>query len=254
MHWAPTDHSERKRHMVSASQDGKLIVWNGLTANKVTPPAWPSLDRLRCVTPPGLEYPFARAGGLPWAGIPSPALLSPQVHAIPLRSSWVMTCAFAPSGMRVACGGLDNACSIYNLSSSKETPIKVQRELNGHAGYLSCCRFMGENSILTASGDMSCIRWDVETGSMQQQFAGHSGDVMAVVVAPGSSKLFVSGACDATAKLWDASSAKSLQTFAGHESDINAVDFFPNGTAFATGSDDASCRLFDLRAYRELQQ
>ena len=28
--------------------------------------------------------------------------------------------------------------------------------------------------------------------------------------------------------------------------------FFPNGDAFATGSDDASCRLFDIRADREL--
>lgn len=43
-----------------------------------------------------------------------------------------------------------------------------------------------------------------------------------------------------------------MQTFVGHESDINAVQFFPNGDAFATGSDDASCRLFDLRADCEL--
>jgi guanine nucleotide-binding protein G(I)/G(S)/G(T) subunit beta-1 len=30
------------------------------------------------------------------------------------------------------------------------------------------------------------------------------------------------------------------------------LSFFPNGDAFATGSDDASCRLFDIRADREL--
>ena len=30
--------------------------------------------------------------------------------------------------------------------------------------------------------------------------------------------------------------------------------FFPNGDAFGSGSDDASCRLFDLRADRELNQ
>ena len=88
--------------------------------------------------------------------------------------------------------------------------------------------------------------------------------------------VFVSGACDATAKLWDIRSGKATQTFVGHESDINAVQyvlllrqwhkrlfaravpdtsadrFFPNGDAFATGSDDASCRLFDIRADREL--
>lgn len=30
------------------------------------------------------------------------------------------------------------------------------------------------------------------------------------------------------------------------------VQFFPNGFAFATGSDDATCRLFDIRADQEL--
>ena len=55
MHWASDS-----RNLVSASQDGKLIVWDSYSTNKV--------------------------------------------HAIPLRSSWVMTCAYAPSGNYVACG------------------------------------------------------------------------------------------------------------------------------------------------------
>ena len=38
-----------------------------------------------------------------------------------------------------------------------------------------------------------------------------------------SQNVFVSGACDATAKLWDIRSGKATQTFTGHESDINAV-------------------------------
>ena len=49
------------RQLVSASQDGKLIVWDAYTTNKV--------------------------------------------HAI-LRSSWVMTCAYSPTGNFVACGEL----------------------------------------------------------------------------------------------------------------------------------------------------
>ena len=79
MHWA-TDANVNK-HLVSASQDGKLIVWNAMTTNKV--------------------------------------------QAIPLRSSWVMTCAFSPNGNMVACGGLDNICSVYDLQS-KEQPTKAR--------------------------------------------------------------------------------------------------------------------------------
>lgn len=41
---------------------------------------------------------------------------------------------------------------------------------------------------------------------------------------------------------------KSLVRDRTHRGD----SFFPNGDAFATGSDDASCRLFDIRADREL--
>ena len=112
---------------LSRPQDGKLIVWNALTTNKV--------------------------------------------NAIPLRSSWVMTCGFAPSGKRVACGGLDNICSIYNLES-KDQPIKVARELAAHTGYLSCCRFVNDASIITSSGDMTCMIWDVESGKQMEQFSG----------------------------------------------------------------------------------
>ena len=36
--------------------------------------------------------------------LPHHVLVFLQVHAIPLRSSWVMTCAYAPSGNYVACG------------------------------------------------------------------------------------------------------------------------------------------------------
>jgi len=67
-------------------------------------------------------------------------------------------------------------------------------------------------------------------------------------------RTFVSGACDASAKLWDIRDGMCKQTFPGHESDINAVTFFPQGTAFCTGSDDATVKLYDIRADQELAQ
>lgn len=45
--------------------------------------------------------------------------------------------------------------------------------------------------------------------------------------------VFVSGACDATAKLWDIRSGKATQTFTGHESDINAVQYVVSIFTFA---------------------
>lgn len=210
MHWSAAD----SRHLVSASQDGKLIIWNGFTTNKV--------------------------------------------HAIPLRSSWVMTCAYSPSGSLVACGGLDNLCSVYKLPAGQKDAgnSKTWGELAQHEGYLSCCRFIKDNEIITSSGDSTCILWDVETKTPTAIFNDHTGDVMSVSIYD-ANNMFVSGSCDATAKLWDHRSAgktNCISTFPGHESDINSVQFFPDGNAFGTGSDDSSCRLFDIRAYLQLNK
>lgn len=217
MHWA-TD----SKHLVSASQDGKLIIWNAFTTNKV--------------------------------------------HAIPLRSSWVMTCAYSPSGTMVACGGLDNLCSVYKLPNQgsgggnkdgSSVGSKTYAELAQHEGYLSCCRFLSDNEIITSSGDSTCILWDVETKTPKAVFADHTGDVMSVSVHQATNS-FVSGSCDATAKLWDyrqpSQRGACVKTFIGHESDINSVQYFPDGNAFGTGSDDSSCRLFDIRSYGQINK
>lgn len=203
MYW-----SGDSQHLVSASQDGKLIVWNGHAGTKT--------------------------------------------QAIPLRSSWVMTCTFEQSKNNlVACGGLDNLCSIYQQNQAQL--IRSHRELAAHDGYLSCCRFIGEETILTSSGDSKCIVWDVELGQPKTTFSDHDSDVMSVSVLPDvDPNMFVSGSCDSLAKVWDIRTGKCTMTFRGHESDINSVTLFPDGKSFGTGSDDSSCRVFDMRSAAQI--
>lgn len=47
--------------------------------------------------------------------------------------------------------------------------------------------------------------------------------IMSISICPYDKNIFVSGACDASAKLWDARSGKSERTFPGHHDDINDV-------------------------------
>jgi len=199
LHWGGNSKS-----IVSASQDGKLIVWDAMAKTKL--------------------------------------------HTIPLRSSWVMTCAFEQTkGGLVACGGLDNLCSIYQLNQPEV--LRSHRELAAHDGYLSCCRFINEGSILTSSGDQSCMIWDIESGQSKQTFSEHEGDVMSISILPAvDPNMFVSGSCDSMAKVWDVRARRCVMTLRGHQSDINSVYLFPDTKCFATGSDDTSCRVFDIRA------
>ncbi|KAM7285054.1 guanine nucleotide-binding protein subunit beta-5 isoform X3 [Ixodes scapularis] len=152
--------------------------------------------------------------------------------------------------------------------------IKPRRVLKGHQGKVLCSDWSLDkrhivsssqdgkmiiwdafttNKILTGSGDSTCALWDVECSQLLQSFHGHSGDVMALDLSPTEmGNTFVSAGCDRQALVWDMRSGQCVQSFQGHESDINTVKFYPSGDAIATGSDDATCRLYDLRADREV--
>jgi guanine nucleotide-binding protein G(I)/G(S)/G(T) subunit beta-1 len=91
------------------------------------------------------------------------------------------------SGSLIASGGLDSVCSIYRLpntpvSSKSETNKefiseihKPFKELCKHEGYVSCCRFIHDDEIITSSGDGTCILWDVEMNVAKQRFRAHHG-------------------------------------------------------------------------------
>lgn len=208
LHW-----SQDSRNLCSASQDGRLIVWNALTTYKIA--------------------------------------------TIPLRSVWVMTCAYSPGGTLVACGGLDNHCTIFKIKgNARDTQVqKPSRELSHHTGYISCCRFCTDQYMLTSSGDMSCILWDLEDGKVLTKYAGprgHCGDVMCVSVDK-EATAFVSGSCDGSCKLWDIRSGECSRTFKNspldpNSLDINTIQYFPSYGAFGSGDDKGNCRLWDLRA------
>lgn len=201
--------SEDSKHLVSAAQDGKLLIWNAHTTNKI--------------------------------------------YAIPLKTSWMMTCAYSPSGSFVACGGLDNVVSVYRIPPDEKKPDKLHAELVHHEGYLSCCRFIDDKEMITSSGDATCVLWDIDTRQPKANFTDHTGDCMSVAV-DATKNIFVSGSCDSTCKLWDYRAKKAVATFRGHDSDINGVSMFPDGNAFASGSDDSSCRVWDLRSFGQLNK
>lgn len=201
MHWAGDSH-----HLVSAGQDGNLLIWNAVTSNKI--------------------------------------------QSIPLKSSYVMSVGYEQTkGEMVACGGLDNLCTVYRLSNPEHA-----MEMASHDGLITCCRFLDEQKILTSSGDSTCILWDIKRGSVVSTFAEHSEHINFISLSPSSKNTFVSASVDRTAKVWDIRAPKAAaQTYMGHSGDVNGVEFMPSdGNCFATCSEDGGIRVYDMRAYNEL--
>jgi len=175
-----------------------------------------------------------------------------KLQMVPLRTAWVMTCALdLHQQASAAVGGLDDMCTVYSLGGTGiSTPTC---ELVGHEGYVSCCRFTrGSATIATSSGDATCGVWDVEGSERTSKLEGHAGDVMCVSPSPRDAEQLASGGCDSTARVWDLRVNKATHTFSGHESDVNAVQFANDGTTVVTGSDDSTCRMFDMRRAGEL--
>jgi len=207
---------------VSASQDGNLIVWDANAQRK--------------------EF------------------------AIPLVSSFVMTCAYGQTSDEtpsrfIACGGLDNVISVFDIDhDDKNKKVDSPKcELTGHDGYISCCRFIGEKNILSASGDGKCIYWDLQREAPQARYDEHTMDVMCAAVNPVDQNMFASGSVDETVKVWDLRSSRCTHTFGRkgdkfHTSDIHSVAFFPGGNSIGTGSDDSTCRIFDIRCYGQVNK
>jgi len=174
-----------------------------------------------------------------------------KMNAINLPSTWVMACGFSPSGEFVASGGLDNICSVWNLRNGN--PTKVTREMVGHDGFISCCRFIDNGQIITSSGDHTCILWDIEQATKLKEFKHHTHDVLNVSLNP-EKNVFVSTSCDSTIVAWDVRSGKATHVFDGHDKDVNTASFMSNGQTFASGSEDGSIRLHDLRCWGEINK
>lgn len=50
---------------------------------------------------------------------------------------------------------MDNMCTVYDLNNRDANGVaKMVRELAGYDGFLSSCRFLDDQQIITGSGDM----------------------------------------------------------------------------------------------------
>ncbi|TYG36125.1 hypothetical protein ES288_D13G039200v1 [Gossypium darwinii] len=212
--WTP----ERDR-IVSASQDGRLIVWNAQTSQKT------------------------HAIKLPCAWVMTCAF-SPTGQSVACGGLDSMCSIFNLNSATDRDGNLPVSVTLNGHKGYVSCCQYVPDE---------------DIHIITSSGDQTCVLWDITTGLrttvLGGEFqSGHTADVLSVSINGTNSRVFVSGSCDGTARLWDTRVAsRAMRTFHGHEGDVNTLKFFPDGNRFGTGSDDGTCRLFDIRNGHQLQ-
>lgn len=146
------------------------------------------------------------------------------------------------------------------ISSSGEQTIRLWDGKTGkHIRVFSGNTFFTEVAIsplgrLLISGalDGSISLWDLGSGELIGETAGHSDGITALAISPDGQTL-LSGSRDRTLKLWDASSGKELVTLVGHQDVVAGAVFSPDGSAAVSASRDGSVKVWDLRSGRLVQ-
>lgn len=175
----------------------------------------------------------------------------------------------SPDGKLVASASWDSTVKIFSWDQllsgdhptmSKKAPIVA---FNDHTRPVLCCRFSeanGSTQLYTTGldGTIKCLSLESSMELQYQFVADHPINGLSIKPCGGSSTtdLVLAACTDNRARLFDSRKKDAAHTFSGHRQWLYAASWVwnkqegdaTNGSLFATASEDACIRVFDLRS------
>ncbi len=269
------------RMLVSAGEDGRLILWDVQRRHALAPLTGHNLGVLAAAFSP--DGRLLASGGYDrrirlWDVPKRSSLRAAQGHRGLIRSI-----AFSPDGGTLASAGHDRTILLWDasgkqkgglgplpkpcaslafapedgslLAAAGEDPvlrlwdverIAEPRNLVGHADSVQALAFSPDGRMLaSASKDYSIKIWDAAKGCETRTLAGHKGEALCVAFHP-TGKTLASGGQDALIRIWDAETGDELRALAGHAGMVTSLSFSPDGSLLASGSIDKTVRLWQI--------
>jgi WD40 repeat protein len=175
------------------------------------------------------------------------------------HGGYVATAEFGPDGSSVVTGSADETARVWDASTGRTIVT-----LRGHQDWVACARLSDDASMLiTGSYDNSFRIWSIPSGKPLALLRGHSGDVPKTTnIGKGfwptarfsaDGKQVVTAWKDHTVRLWNVEPASDLKdVLTGHKARINSVVFHPDGSCFASASDDGRIIVWDARTRSQM--
>ena len=151
----------------------------------------------------------------------------------------VVSIAYSWDGKTLASSAEDETIKVWDIETGECTNTLQCEDMqsasdvafNPDASRLISCSYIGD-----------VIYWDVKSG--ERLYANDESTQM-IAYHPNQDQ-FASAGLDNCAKLWNAESGEVAANFAGHTAWVKSVDYRHDGKQLASGSNDASIKLWDL--------
>lgn len=232
--------------IVSAGQDGKLIVWDGQSANKVRMIPLKTAWVLGCAIAPSMQ--FVCSGGLDNI-ITIFSLKSPEGSPAQLvaefsgHNGYISSLDYLEEGKLISASG-DKTLGMWDIEKGV-----LMSTFSGHTNDVNSVRICraNKNLAVSVSSDYTCRTWDIRSGKCTQLFEGHEQDVNGVDIFP-NGQAFATSSDDTSCRLWDIRSDQAVAAYVDEfiQCGSTCVGLSHSGRVLVAGYDDFNCHVWDV--------
>jgi len=195
---------------------------------------------------------------------------------------------FSPDNKKFLTGGQDKILRIFDLSKPDAEPLKLE----GHTQSIKVAVWCKDgNTLISAGGEPELRVWDVRTMTQVKSISTKAPissielsldgkhitsavgkevifwdvntfdllksyalpvELSSATLAPDASHFVVGGTSDGWVRVYDFHSSKEVELLKGHHGPVHCVRYAPDGSTFASGSEDGTIRLWqsgDIKPY-----
>ncbi len=227
------------QHVVSASHDQTLRVWNTQTGETIHVLGGHTGRVVACVV---------LGDGVRVVSASEDATLrvwntesGEVIHVLEGHLDLVQACAVLEDGVRVVSGSYDDTLRVWNTESGE-----IIHVLEGHSDPVLACVALGNGRVVSGSHDSTLRVWDAQTGETVHVLTGHAGPVVACASLAGGSRV-VSVSEDETLRVWDTRTGEQIRVFSGHSGYVGACAVLGDQQRVISVSFDRTLRVWDTR-------
>lgn len=162
--------------------------------------------------------------------------------------------AVSPDGQRFAIGTTDSQVLIYDVAGERQLQqIDVPLPMPDKRFSVTVMSFSPDGNQLAGSGRGEKIWiWDVESGELQQDLAGHRSWVEQLDYSP-DGKTLASGSQDGAIHLWDVATGRRKNPERGHQHWLLGASLSADGKLAATCGSDGTTRIWEAATGKQLR-